>query len=80
MNEELHADFVSYLTEMLIIYGKFLENAESMIIFAHGQYLIDPTEENKKIKDNADLHAEHLKNFIPLFLEVQKTEEKMETK
>jgi hypothetical protein len=50
-----------------------------MIIFAHGQYLIDPTEENKKIKDNADLHAEHLKNFIPLFLEVQKTEEKMET-
>jgi len=80
MNEDLHADCVSLLTEMLIIYGKFLENAESMIIFAHGQYLIDPTEENKKIKDNADLYAEHLKNFIPLFLEVQKTEEKMETK
>jgi hypothetical protein len=80
MNEELHADFVSHLTEALIIYGKMLENAELIIIFAHGQYLIDPTEENKKIKDNADLLAEHLKNFIPLFLEVQKAEEKMETK
>ena len=80
MNEDLHADFVSHLTEFLVKYGKMLENVESIVIYAHGQYLIDATEENKKIKDNSDLLAQHLKNFIPLFLEVQKAEEKMETK
>jgi hypothetical protein len=45
-----------------------------------GQYLINPTEETKTQKDNINTLAEHLKNFIPLFLEVQKAEEKMETK
>ena len=29
---------------------------------------------------NITILADHLKNFIPLFLEVQKAEEKMETK
>ena len=45
-----------------------------------GQYLINPTEETKLQKDNITILADHLKNFIPLFLEVQKAEEKMETK
>ena len=38
------------------------------------------SEETKLQKDNINTLAEHLKNFIPLFLEVQKAEEKMETK
>ena len=45
-----------------------------------GQYLINPSEESKIQKDNISILADHLKNFIPLFLEVQKAEEKMETK
>ena len=31
-------------------------------------------------KENITVLSQHLKNFIPLFLEVQKAEEKMETK
>jgi hypothetical protein len=45
-----------------------------------GEYLINPSPEMKEQKDNINILADHLKNFIPLFLEVQKAEEKMETK
>jgi hypothetical protein len=45
-----------------------------------GQHLINPSEESKIQKENITVLSQHLKNFIPLFLEVQKAEEKMETK
>ena len=80
MNEELHADFVSHFTEFLVKYGQLLESCEKCHMDIAGQYLINPTEESKTQKDNINTLAEHLKNFIPLFLEVQKAEEKMETK
>jgi hypothetical protein len=80
MNEELHADFVSHFTEFLVKYGHLLECCEKCHMDIAGQYLINPTEETKTQKDNINILAEHLKNFIPLFLEVQKAEEKMETK
>ena len=80
MNEELHAGFVSSFTELLVSYGKFLENAEKYHMDTAGQYLINPTEENKIQKDNMNVLAEHMKNFIPLLLQVQKAEEKMVSK
>ncbi len=80
MNEELHADFVSHFTEFLVKYGQLLECCEKCHMDVAGQYLINPSEESKVQKDNITILAEHLKYFIPLFLEVQKAEEKMETK
>ena len=80
MNEDLHAEFVSHFTEFLVKYGQLLECCEKCHLDTSGQYLINPTEENKKQKDNINTLAEHLKNFIPLFLEVQKAEEKMVSK
>lgn len=77
---EVHAEFVSDFTELLVKYGKCLESCEKCHRDISGQYLINPSEENKKQKDNINLLAEHLKNFIPLLLQVQKAEEKMETK
>lgn len=80
MNEDLHAEFVSHFTEFLVKYGQLLDCCEKCHMDINGQYLINPIEEIKIQKDNINTLAEHLKNFIPLFLEVQKAEEKMETK
>lgn len=80
MNEDLHAEFVSHFTEFLVKYGQLLECCEKCHMDVAGQYLINSSEENKRQRDNINLLSEHLKNFIPLFLEVQKAEEKMETK
>jgi hypothetical protein len=80
MNEDLHAEFVSHFTEFLVKYGQLLDCCEKCHMDVAGQYLINPSEESKIQKDNISILAEHLKNFIPLFLEVQKAEEKVETK
>ena len=80
MNEDLHAEFVSHFTEFLVKYGKLLECCEKCHMDVAGEYLINPTEESKLQKENITVLSQHLKNFIPLFLAVQKAEEKMETK
>jgi len=80
MNEDLHADFVSHFTEFLVKYGQLLECCEKCYMEVSGEYLINPSPEMKEQKDNINILADHLKNFIPLFLEVQKAEDKMETK
>ena len=51
-----------------------------MKIYVDGQYLIDPTEENKLQKDNINALAEHVKNLIPFFIEWNKIEEKIVSK
>ena len=80
MNEDLHAEFVSHFTEFLVKYGQLLDCCEKCHMDVAGQYLINPSEESKIQKDNISILSENLKNFIHLCLEVQKAEEKMETK
>ena len=80
MDEDLHAESVSHFTEFLIMYGKSIEVVEKMKIYVDGQYLIDPTEENKLQKDNINALAEHVKNLIPFFIEWNKIEEKIVSK
>ena len=77
MNEDLHADFVSHFTEFLVKYGQLLECCEKCHEDISGQNLINPSKETKLQKENITALAQHLKNFIPLFLEVQKIENKM---
>jgi len=77
MNEELHAGFVSSFTELLVSYGKFLENAEKYHMDTAGQYLINPTEENKNKKELLDKLATEAQNILPCFVAVQKIEEKL---
>ena len=80
MNEDLHAEFVSHFTEFLVKYGQLFECCEKCHLDTSGQYLISPTEENKIQRDNINSLSEHMKNFIPLLLQVQKAEEKMVSK
>jgi hypothetical protein len=77
MNEEIHAGFVSSFTELLVSYGKFLENAEKYHMDTAGQYLINPTEENKNKKELLDKLATEAQNILPCFVAVQKIEEKL---
>ena len=77
MNEEIHAGFVSSFTELLVSYGKFLENAEKYHMEASAEYLIDPTEENKNKKELLDKLATEAQNILPCFVAVQKIEEKL---
>jgi hypothetical protein len=80
MDEDLHAESVSHFTEFLVKYGKMVEVVAKMKIYVHGQYLIDPTEENKNQKDVIDALSEHVKNLIPFFIEWNKIEEKIVSK
>ena len=77
MNEEIHAGFVSSFTELLVSYGKFLESAEKYHMDTAGQYLINPTEENKNKKELLDKLATEAQNILPCFVAVQKIEEKL---
>ena len=80
MNEELHAEFVSHFTEFLVKYGQLLDCCQKCHVDISGQYLLNPTDETKLQKENITALSQHLKNFIPLFLEIQKVEDRMETK
>lgn len=80
MNEDLHAEFVSHFTEFLVKYGQLLECCEKCHMDVAGEYLINPTEESKLQKENITVLSQHMKNFIPLLLQVQKAEENMVSK
>jgi hypothetical protein len=77
MNEELHAEFVSRHTELLVNFGQLLDCCDKMYFDVMGEDLIAPTENTKLQKENINTLSEQLKNFIPLFLEIQKAEQKM---
>ena len=77
MNEDLHAEFVSHFTEFLVKYGQLLECCEKCHLDTAGQYLINPTEENKNKKELLDKLATEAQNILPCFVAVQKIEEKL---
>lgn len=77
MNQDLHAEFVSRHTELLVKFGQLLDCCDKMYDDVMGEDLIAPSNNTKLQKENIIILSEQLKNFIPLFLEIQKAEEKM---